>query len=79
MCSRKTSVQSTLITTFGLKRNEYSGAFTNVITMDELFDSWELLPDETADRKSDSSGETGTSSVETTAAQETVEESESKS
>ena len=35
--SRKTSIQSTLITTFGLKRNEYSGAFARVITMDDLF------------------------------------------
>ena len=36
--SPKTSVHSTLITTFGLKHNEYSGAFTSVITMDDLFD-----------------------------------------
>ncbi|MBQ7568717.1 ATP-binding protein [bacterium] len=35
--SRKISVHSTLITTFGLKRNEYSGAFTNVVTLDDLF------------------------------------------
>ncbi len=35
--SRKSAVHSTLITTFGLKRNKYSGAFTNVVTMDELF------------------------------------------
>lgn len=35
--SRKTSVRSTLITTFGLKHNAYSGAFTNVITLEELF------------------------------------------
>ena len=37
MVSPKMSVHNTLITTFGLKRNEYSGAFTNVITIDELF------------------------------------------
>ena len=31
------SVHSTLITTFGLKRNEYSGVFVKVITLDDLF------------------------------------------
>lgn len=35
--SPKMSVHSTLITVFGLKRNEYSSAFTNVITLDDLF------------------------------------------
>jgi len=35
--SPKTSIHSTLITTFGLKQNEYSGAFTNVIILDDLF------------------------------------------
>ena len=35
--SPKTSVHSVLITTYGLKRNEYSGAFTNVVTMNDLF------------------------------------------
>ena len=35
--SKKTSVHSTLITTFGLKRNDYSGIFTNVLTLDDLF------------------------------------------
>ena len=35
--SRKTVVRSTLITTYGLKRNEYSGVFTNVITLEDLF------------------------------------------
>ena len=35
--SRKIVVRSTLITTFGLKKNEYSGVFTNVITLDDLF------------------------------------------
>lgn len=37
MVSPKISVQSTLITTYGLKHNEYSSAFNNVITMDDLF------------------------------------------
>ncbi len=35
--SPRMSIRSTLITTFGLVRNEYSGAFTNVVTMDDLF------------------------------------------
>ncbi|MCR5219786.1 MAG: hypothetical protein K6E31_02175 [bacterium] len=35
--SPKISVHSTLITTFGLTHNEYSGAFTNVINLDDLF------------------------------------------
>ena len=35
--SPKVSILSTLITTFGLKKNEYSGAFSNVVTMEELF------------------------------------------
>ena len=35
--SPKISILSTLITTFGLKQNEYSSAFTNVVTMDDLF------------------------------------------
>lgn len=35
--SAKTSVHSTLITTYGLVHNEYSGAFTDVVTMDDLF------------------------------------------
>ncbi|MCR5783558.1 MAG: ATP-binding protein [Clostridia bacterium] len=35
--SPKSVVHTTLITTFGLKRNEYSGVFTNVITMEDLF------------------------------------------
>ena len=35
--SPKMVIRSTLITTFGLKRNEYSGVFTNVITLDDLF------------------------------------------
>ena len=37
MVPKKTSVRSTLVTTFGLAKNEYSGAFTNVITLDDLF------------------------------------------
>lgn len=36
--SRKMSVSSVLITTFGLKYNEYSGDFDNVILIDDLFD-----------------------------------------
>lgn len=35
--SPKISVFSTLITTYGLKRNEYSGAFVKTITFDDLF------------------------------------------
>ncbi|MBR4862531.1 MAG: ATP-binding protein, partial [Firmicutes bacterium] len=35
--SPKISVHSTLITTFGLFYNEYSGVFSNVITLDDLF------------------------------------------
>ncbi|HAZ91139.1 MAG TPA: ATPase [Eubacterium sp.] len=35
--NKKTVVRSTLITTFGLKRNEYSGIFTNIITLEDLF------------------------------------------
>lgn len=33
------SVHNTLITTIGLKYNEYSGIFTNVITLYNLFES----------------------------------------
>ena len=35
--SPKMIIHNTLITTFGLKYNEYSGIFSKVITMDELF------------------------------------------
>ncbi len=35
--SPKLSINNTLITTFGLAYNEYSGIFTNVITLDDLF------------------------------------------
>ena len=37
--SRKMVVHNTLITTNGLVKNEYSGIFTNVITLDDLFSS----------------------------------------
>ena len=36
--SPKISIQSTLVTTFGLAYNEYSGVFTNVVTLDDLFE-----------------------------------------
>ena len=35
--SPKVVVHSTLITTFGLIKNEYSGVFSNVIVLDDLF------------------------------------------
>ena len=35
--SPKISIHSTLITTFGLKDNEYSGAFVNTVTLNDLF------------------------------------------
>lgn len=35
--SPKVSIHSTLITTFGLTYNEYSGVFSNVLTLDDLF------------------------------------------
>ena len=35
--SKKTAIHTTLVTTFGLKHNEYFGDFTNVITLDDLF------------------------------------------
>ena len=35
--SPKVTVHSTLITTFGLMQNEYSGTFLNVIVLDDLF------------------------------------------
>ena len=37
--SPKKTIHSTLITTFGLKQNEYSGVFTNCITLEELFEA----------------------------------------
>ncbi len=38
LVSPKISIYSTLITTFGLKQNEYSSVFVNTITMDDLFE-----------------------------------------
>ena len=35
--SPKVTIHNTLITTFGLYRNEYSDVFTNVIVLDDLF------------------------------------------
>ena len=37
MIPKKSAVHSTLITTFGIKNNEYRWSFDNVITMDDLF------------------------------------------
>ena len=34
---RKMAIHNTLITTYGLAYNEYSGVFSNVITLDDLF------------------------------------------
>ncbi len=34
---RKMSVYSTLITTYGLKKNEYSGVFVKTVTFDDMF------------------------------------------
>ena len=36
--SPKVSIRSTIITTYGLEHNEYSGVFTNVILLDDLFE-----------------------------------------
>ena len=35
--SRKMAIHNTLITTNGIKKNEYSGIFTNTITLKDLF------------------------------------------
>lgn len=35
--SRKMIIHSTLVTTYGLSYNQYSGAFTSVVTLDDLF------------------------------------------
>ena len=35
---KRCTVRNTLITTFGLKRNEYSSIFSDVITLDDLFE-----------------------------------------
>lgn len=37
MVSHKKAVRNTLITTYGINKNEYTGVFSNVITMDDLF------------------------------------------
>lgn len=37
MLSPKTAVYQTLISAYGIKRNEYSSIFTQVVTMDDLF------------------------------------------
>ena len=37
MMPRRKAIHSTLITTFGLTHNEYSGDFQQVITIDALF------------------------------------------
>ena len=34
---RRTAIHTTLVTTYGLKYNEYSGDFTNVVTLEHLF------------------------------------------
>ena len=36
--SSKITIHNTLITTFGLQYNEYSGVFSNVITLENLFE-----------------------------------------
>lgn len=38
MVPKKVAIHNTLITTYGLKHNEYYGDFTNTITLDELFE-----------------------------------------
>ena len=35
--SPKVSIQSTLVTTFGLAKGEYESAFSNVVTLEDLF------------------------------------------
>lgn len=37
LVNKKCAVRNTLITTFGLKKNEYSSAFSDVIVLDDLF------------------------------------------
>ena len=34
---KRAAIHNTLITTYGLRRNEYFGDFVNVITIDDLF------------------------------------------
>jgi len=36
--SRKTAIHCTLVTTYGLKYNEYSGDFINTVILDDLFE-----------------------------------------
>ena len=36
--SRKVSIHCTLITTFGLRKNPYSDIFTDVVTLNDLFE-----------------------------------------
>ncbi len=36
--SPKTVIRNTLVTTFGLKKNEYSNVFSNVILLGDLFE-----------------------------------------
>lgn len=35
--SKKASIRNTLVTTYGIDKNEYSSVFTNIITLDDLF------------------------------------------
>ena len=35
--SRKMVIHSTLVTTYGLTYNQYSGDFVNVVTLDDIF------------------------------------------
>lgn len=35
--NKKKVINNTLITTFGIKNNEYSNVFNNVITLEDLF------------------------------------------
>ena len=37
MIPKKNAVHNTLITTFGIKNNEYRWSFDNVISMEDLF------------------------------------------
>ena len=34
---KRTAIHQTLVTTYGLKYNEYSGIFQNVVTLEDLF------------------------------------------
>ena len=38
MISPRQAVNPVLVTTFGLKYNEYSGTFQNIVTIDNLFE-----------------------------------------